>query len=359
MDREHLVNLLTPDDIFMLLEHLGAEPTKELNTGNIVALTICHDTDSPKKKLYYYEKNKNFYCYTHCHSIGNVVDLVIKTLNLEFGKAFSYLLKFFGIKEGYEKTNIEKLDSSYYRNVEEQKVSYDVIDDKVLKCFRSDVYYEDWVKEGISPKSMNKYNISLDIGRFFTIIPHYDKENRLIGIRRRAYLEEDIKRGKYTPLYKDNVLYNHSLGGNLYGLNHALSHIKDYRALVIFEGEKSVMQLDTFMKGEGVGVAVCGSNLTSNQINIIIDLILSDYIDEVVIGLDKEYEKCNTKQEQFYAQKIRQTFCEPLLPYCKVSVLWDRDNLLNYKDSPTDKGKDVYNYLFKNRIKIEEDIVDI
>lgn len=354
MDREHLVNLLTPDDIFMLLEHLGAEPTKELNTDNIIALTICHDTDTPKKKLYYYEKNKNFYCYTHCHSIGNVVDLTMRVLNVEFGRAFSYLLKFFGIKEGYEKSDIEKLDSSYYRNVEEKRVSYDIVDDRVLKCFKDSMYHEDWLNEGISPKSMSKYNILWDVAHCFTIIPHYNKEGELIGIRRRAYLANDIEHGKYTPLYKNNVLYNHSLGGNLYGLNHALKHIQDYRVLVIFEGEKSVMQLDTFMEGEGVGVAVCGSNLTSNQINIIIDLILSGYIDEVVIGLDKEYEKCNTKQEQFYAQKIRQTFCEPLLPYCRVSVLWDRDNLLGYKDSPTDKGKEVYNHLFKNRIKIEE-----
>lgn len=354
MDREQLVNLLTPDDIFILLEHLGAEPQYENKSDTIIALTICHNSENPKRKLYYYPTNRAFYCYTHCHYIGNVVDLVMKTLNLEFGKAFSYLLNFFGIKQNYEKTDVDKLDCSYYKTINEEKVSYDTIDDKVLKCFKGDIYYEDWVNEGISPKSMNKYNISLDIGRCFTIIPHYDKENRLIGIRRRAYLEEDIKRGKYTPLYMDNVLYNHCLGGNLYGLNHALSHIKDYRALVIFEGEKSVMQLDTFMEGEGIGVAVCGSNLTNNQIKIIIDLVLNGYIDEVVIGMDKEYEKCDTKQEQFYATRVRQIFCEPLLPYCRVSVLWDRENLLDYKDSPTDKGKEVYNHLFKNRIKIEE-----
>ena len=34
------------------------------------------------------------------------------------------------------------------------------------------------------------------------------------------------------------------------------------------------------------------------------------------------------------------------------SYLWDYDNLLEEKDSPFDKGKDVFEELYKNRIRV-------
>ena len=36
----------------------------------------------------------------------------------------------------------------------------------------------------------------------------------------------------------------------------------------------------------------------------------------------------------------------------QISFLWDKDHLLNYKDSPIDQGPDVFIQLFKNRIQI-------
>ena len=39
----------------------------------------------------------------------------------------------------------------------------------------------------------------------------------------------------------------------------------------------------------------------------------------------------------------------------KVTIIWDKvDGLLGYKDSPTDKGKYIYEKLVKNRIDIKE-----
>ena len=35
-----------------------------------------------------------------------------------------------------------------------------------------------------------------------------------------------------------------------------------------------------------------------------------------------------------------------------MSVVFDRENILGYKASPLDQGKDVFMYLFKNRIML-------
>ena len=43
-------------------------------------------------------------------------------------------------------------------------------------------------------------------------------------------------------------------------------------------------------------------------------------------------------------------------PSVKVSVIWDflENGLLDYKDSPTDKGKEIYLELFNDRIDFKD-----
>jgi hypothetical protein len=38
---------------------------------------------------------------------------------------------------------------------------------------------------------------------------------------------------------------------------------------------------------------------------------------------------------------------------CVVSVLWDEYDLLDLKDSPFDKGKNIYETLFRKRVKMD------
>lgn len=38
--------------------------------------------------------------------------------------------------------------------------------------------------------------------------------------------------------------------------------------------------------------------------------------------------------------------------FCKVNVIYDRSNLLEYKDSPSDKGENIWNILYKNKENI-------
>ena len=53
-----------------------------------------------------------------------------------------------------------------------------------------------------------------------------------------------------------------------------------------------------------------------------------------------------------WAEHIYKEFVKPLSPYFSVYVLWDTNNLLGYKQSPTDCGKDVLLKLMKNKIYV-------
>ena len=46
---------------------------------------------------------------------------------------------------------------------------------------------------------------------------------------------------------------------------------------------------------------------------------------------------------------IAYTFC----PYVTTYVLWDKENVLGYKDSPADKGQEVLEKLMKQKYEVE------
>ena len=48
-----------------------------------------------------------------------------------------------------------------------------------------DYHAVEWLYEGISDETMNKYEIKFDLDSEGIIIPHRDKDGRLIGIRQR------------------------------------------------------------------------------------------------------------------------------------------------------------------------------
>ena len=66
--------------------------------------------------------------------------------------------------------------------------------------------------------------------------------------------------------------------------------------------------------------------------------------------MDRQYEFVGSDECLKWQKKIKDKFITPLVPYAKVSVLWDTVGLLDYKDSPTDKGKDVLLQLMDDKI---------
>lgn len=127
-----------------------------------------------------------------------------------------------------------------------------------------------------------------------------------------------------------------------------MSNIILHKKCILFESEKSVLQLDTMLPDFSIGLCISGSNLTMHQFEILKGLD----VDEVVIALDKEYDEVGSEDEIFYAQRIERVFKKKLAPFFRVSVLWDVKGLLDKKSSPTDHGAEVFQELYTNRIYI-------
>lgn len=343
MDASKVKNMLTDQNIIDLLQELQGEPRQKGKT--IFAKTICHHGDS--HKLVYYPDKKVFHCYSGCNRSYDVFSLVEEVLKMNFIEALRYVCARFGISFSTEKKSDVHSQLSFLKKLERKQAEVYELENLPPTILNSyyELFHKSWVDEGISPRSMEKFNIRFSIADNQIIIPHYDAEGNLIGVRARNMDKELVAEGmKYIPVRRNQKVLKHPTGAALYGLNFNKVHMEQYKTIVLFEAEKSVLQLDTIWPDKSIGACVSGSALSKFQI----DLMLSMNIEEVVLAPDKEFR--TIEEEKFYIEKIRSTFIDNLGPYFQCSVIWDKKNLLDEKMSPTDKGKEVFEKLWNERI---------
>ena len=331
---------LTLTNILFILQTLGAD-YNFINEKEVHFKSICHNSNS--YKLYYYINTHLFYCHRDSKK-WNIFSLISDIKNISYYDAVTYVQTLCKIKSN----DISELDDwqsmkKFLPIIDKKEIQMKKWDKTILKNF--DTYYCDkWLNEGISVETMAKYNILWCSRNASIIIPCYDENNFLIGIRQRFLRDSDKQSGKYKPYtHLNGEQYNFSTGLNLYGLNHNLNNIKNIKKCLIVEGEKSVLQLDSFLKNN-ISVAVYGSNVSNYQRT----KILSLGVNEIIIGVDFDYTTINTDEFCLYKKKvlkIKKMFCN----YCTVSVLCSIKGHRK-KDSPSDNGKNFFLNLYKNRI---------
>ena len=77
-------------------------------------------------------------------------------------------------------------------------------------------------------------------------------------------------------------------------------------------------------------------------------MILSLNVDEVILAFDKQYTVIDSEEYKLWDNKFKK-IASLFTPYVNFSIIRDYNNLLDYKDSPTDKGKDIFLKLYKDR----------
>lgn len=357
MDIKTLKERITVEQIISILNGLGAEGQPTSDGKALIFPSICHNSDS--KKLYLYLDSKTFYCYSHCHSL-DIIEVVKGALSCDITTSYNYIANkigfYNGFKEGFEDNTVTQSDdwnilNTYIRkNVEQEKhIELTIRDKNILNRFY-DLYHIDFINDGISKETMKKFGLKFDIENYRIIIPHFDSDNNLIAIRCRNLEKELIDKGmKYIPIKYEGKVLSAPSSQYLFALNFNKDNIRKAKRVIIFESEKSVMQMETMFPNENISVGLSGSSLSNKHIEILKELD----VNEVVLALDKEFTEIGTTEEKLYQMKIRKKMIDRLKPYFNVSVLWDSENLLAYKDSPSDKGKETFLKLFKNRLFIQ------
>ncbi|MFJ7982340.1 hypothetical protein ACIQ1D_18940 [Lysinibacillus xylanilyticus] len=360
-DKDKLKEELTLDEIKTLLVELGVQHIETHESkGHIITNTICHNVSDGKMKLYYYIDEQIFHCYTSCNENFDIFDLVIKNHMLKgkklgFPEAIHWVLTTLGrpsymVKpKGFGHSHIgrrEELDWLDSLKVKKSVIlDMKVHSEKTLELF-SDKPHPLFLEDNITEDTMRKFEVMYYEKTNRIVIPHrHYQTGKLIGVKSRSLDFQDIDNGyKYIPLRVQDVTYSYPTFQNLYGLYQNKDIIKRLKRVVIFESEKSVMQFESYFPNYNFSVALCGSNVSKQQVQMLVEL----GVQEVVLALDKEFTILNTPEANLYREKLER-LCSMFSSYCKVSMIWDRFKLLELKDSPSDKGKEVFVELFKNR----------
>lgn len=164
----------------------------------------------------------------------------MKIQNIKLPQAVEFIINYFNLTQfaqnGFENRselqdwNIlnNYLRKNAYSNNKKRIVEMKFYNDKIL-TFLPHPRILDWENEGITNDVIKNHNICYNPSSQAIVIPHYDKDNNLVGIRERTLIKENEIYGKYRPMYLNKQLYNHPLGFNLYNLNNSKENIKALR----------------------------------------------------------------------------------------------------------------------------------
>lgn len=362
-DKDKIKNELTIEQVMDLVAEMGGQPRLQAGGEHFTSLTICHGGDS--HKLYYYNNTHLFRCYTACSpEIFDIYELVRKVnsrRNQEWTlpHAVHYVASYFGYAAENSNFNNEQsklqdwqILNKYNKinsinNNEKQHVEMKIYDESILKHLPHP-HILDWEKEGISYDVMESRGICYDPATHGIVIPHYDINGSLIGIRERTLIKEEEQYGKYKPAILNGKMYNHPLGFSLYNLNFSKNAIQNLQKAIVFEGEKSTLLYASYFGIDNdISVATCGSSLITYQV----ELLLSLGVKEIVIAFDRQFQEIGDEEWKRWTRKLTDIH-KKYSPKCHISFMFDKTGLLDYKDSPIDKGEDIFMKLFKERITL-------
>ena len=342
-----------------IMQALGI-PSYSENSTQIVYYTGDKNVDSYKgsPKLYFY-KDTNIYVGMTAGRSYDIISLVQTRLALlkqpcSFLDACQFILDTTNInpdsinrvkKEGhvYDWSNLERFIKVRKYGNQLSEYNRNIIDTL------PPLYPQAWIDEGISEETMDKYQIRYYERCNQTVIPCFDDEARLVGVRVRNWDKDRVEQAKYMPLVTlDGQCYKFNTNQVFYGINYNKPEIERTGKVIIVESEKAVMKLDTYMGRHNIALGMYGSNLGIQRRNQLLKMgvnTVSYVVDNDFIGQDDAF------FEQ-WREKI-QHFIKLWDGFCRVEIVWDNLGLLGPKENATDRTKEVWEQLWENREIIE------
>lgn len=236
-------------------------------------------------------------------------------------------------KETSENTEEESLNYNDWLLKIQIKDIREPFQNRVIDSSEIDKYgvlpYNTWVEEGISYKTQIDFGIGIDVQSERVTFPIHDKEGNLIGVKGR-YCGRDKKiEGRYKYLY----LIPCNKSSEFFNLHRAMPYIQEEKEVIVVEGAKTVMLLYSW--GYKNVISIEGDSLSDAQINLLKSMGLEI---KYVFAWDKDKSMEHMKSE---VQRLHGRMRYAML---------DRKDFLEGKESPVDKGKGTWSFLYNNSL---------
>lgn len=346
---------ITPEEVEKILLEFNCHKHEELSTDDydIYDSILYHreDAEMHKPKMYYYKEAKTF----HDYKLGSSFDIFALITDLKDsddwndGHSLSFIKRFLGMKDNFQNNLYDwKKDLGNFNKKNTTKnLELPIYSEKILKRFDKGYYHLSWLEDNISIKAMDKFNIRYNKCMNKIIIPNRDIAGNFIGLRYRTTdVSKDYKYKPYTDL--KGTLYTFPSSLTFYGIYENKKAIKRSKKVILFEAEKSVLQVESYNLPTGnISLALLGSALTKEKIELLRQLDIK----EVYIALDFDYQKILDTDWVKYRQKVM-NIAKMLNPYFNIKLITTNEEH-PYKCSPSDLGKEQFLKLYKNAIDIK------
>lgn len=343
MDAKEIKKRLLEDDrIEKLLEELECEWIKREQRGILVTAQLPDKFGSNNKRSVqvYLTEQMPAKIRTIGSFKGDIFSLVsflkfdtdINELQSTFKKSLKFIADIFGWNLSNSRSSRKKdyvaplkalasMSKNYAERVPNKEIS-----ERVLSNFRLAPNYQ-WYKEGISIKTQELYQVGYDYMTDRITIPIRNENGRLVGIKGRSINQRDVN--DYNPKYK--YLYRCNMSQEWFNMHIAKESIISEKKVFIFESEKSAMKMYTH--GIKNTLAISSSDISEAQILMLKGLGIDI---DIILCYDKDTDLDDIKR---HADRITNR---------DVYAILDIEDMLGEKDSPIDKGIDVWNKLLNN-----------
>lgn len=309
-----------------LLDYVSQYIELNLDNGEYWGLSPFKDEQTPSFSVH---PDKNVFKDFSSGKSGNIIDFICLYHKCSVREAILKLKEFLKIDD-MEYTpppqivrELKKFKPS--RKQKKPKIKHKILDDRILEKYeKRDI--QEWEYEGIRRETYERYDVVYDPYYQTIVIPIYDLVGKLINLCLRTT----------DPNYKEfgipKYIYKYELGvlDFFYGWYKNFHSIQKKKQIILVEGAKSVMKLEQW--GYDNAIAILTSHLNEHQLKILVK-----YGFDVVVAFDKDAEPY--KDENI--QKLKR--------FCKVFIIKDTKKLLDEKDSPCDKGLEIWERLYAER----------
>lgn len=246
-----------------ILDKLGIEWVME--SSWICIRCIFHN--GTKFNLKY--KDKMFYCFSECNKSYSIINVVMKSLELEFVPAMKWICNELGITSDEVSVSNDKLkvkkNIQFLKSISKKrkKVEYSQVDQLIL----NDVipYAHPYLlNQGYKEETLNYFNIGYAFyGELENRVcfPIDAPDGTVISISGRSIDGAEPKYYIVSGTENNLTLYNYSRVKN---------EVMQYGYVILVEGFKSVMRL--YELGYKNAVACMGSSVTDEQIKLLLKL---------------------------------------------------------------------------------------
>ena len=271
----------------------------------------------------------------------DIISYIIKEKHTDFRSVLSAIKRILNLSDDWRPQSRRLIFGGVYEHIihmaDSPPKTYDeLILDEYLK-----VPNERFQRDNISLEAQMKFGIGYDVCTDRITIPIRDQHGSLMGIKGRRNHEtdneEDPKYLYLVPCQMSKTLFGYSTNySSMYG-----------GTVIVFESEKSVLQCASY--GYHNAVALGSNSLSEYQAK----MILSLNPQKVIFMLDSDLPLENTKRNIDMLRSVA------IMRDLQINYFdWTECLELPAKASPSDEGKEVFEYILAENIKDESYLED-